>query len=73
MWIVMEKRKAKVIKQARKVENIPVLVEAERHASEDKKQAEIRFIQDGEGGAKIEVTCPCGEKIVIVCEFETES
>ncbi|MBU0756052.1 MAG: hypothetical protein KJ645_12990 [Planctomycetes bacterium] len=73
MMKVTDIHRARVIKRATKVENIPILVEAGQAKGENRPQAKVRLIDGGVEGTKIEVYCPCGEKIVIICEFDSET
>ena len=62
-----KKRKARIIKKAVKLGKIPVLVGT---PPGKEKRPEVRFFQPQEGGGRIEVLCPCGNKILIDCDFE---
>lgn len=55
------------------MDNIPVLIEADREESGNKRRARVLLVQENEEGATIEVVCPCGEKIEIACQYETKS
>jgi len=35
-------------------------------------QAEVRLVEQDEGGAVIEVTCRCGNKILLRCEYSRQ-
>jgi hypothetical protein len=69
----METRKARVIKKAVKVGTIPVLAESTPQAAGAKRQAQVRLTDDDGDRARIEVICPCGEKITILCEYDRET
>jgi hypothetical protein len=68
-----DKRKARVIKKAVKVGDIPVLAQSEPAQPGSARQAEVRLADEDGDRARIEVLCPCGEKITILCEYDTET
>jgi hypothetical protein len=64
--------RARIVRAAKNVENIPVLVEVPdlQEGEEGQPQAFLRDL--GEKGMQIEVICTCGKKIVLECTTEVE-
>jgi hypothetical protein len=65
-----DKNRVKILKQARNVKNIPVLVGIKQEPSGKEKQPLVRLIHTGEKDARIEVQCSCGKRILLECDYE---
>ncbi|MFH1999882.1 MAG: hypothetical protein ABIK28_09385 [Planctomycetota bacterium] len=66
------RHKARVIRTDAEISSIPVLVEPveSRPQNANHPDPQVRLIREGEDGATVEVTCSCGKKITIHCEYE---
>ena len=62
--------KARIIRAATNVENIPVLVDVPKGEEADGGYAQARLVDLGDQGVQIEVICHCGKKIVLECTFD---
>lgn len=62
------KPRARVLKGTVKISAVPVLVGGIDDAGEGTPSPRVRLLDD-EQGARIEVCCTCGRRIVIECEY----
>jgi hypothetical protein len=60
---------ARIIKENVRAGAIPVLVGVTDGESAFSNQPRARLVHDEDGATRIEVTCHCGKKIVIECEY----
>ena len=62
--------RARIIRAAANVKNIPVLVEVPDLLEGEEGQPQAFLRDQGEQGMQIEVICTCGKKIVLQCTTE---